>query len=433
MLIGAVIAACIGAVLYGLHAMRVARARRNVILITIDNVRADHFSFYGYDTHTAPNLEKLAEESLVFDNAISQSSWTLPAHASIFSGVYPYQHGAQQFQTPMNHNNVLLSEVLHSNGYATAAIVSHLYVRPMYGFGWGFDSFDRSNDKGERHVSSRSVTDLAIQWLKTASTPSFLWLHYFDPHTDFIYHEGTGFPYADNVSSNTILDYACWNVYPCCPTNDDRGLPYLTSEKDRAISLHDGETFYTDYHIGRLIDFLSENGTLDDTILIIVSDHGESFGEHDFFGHDNLLYDDLIHVPLLIRIPGAQPQRFDQVVETRNLMPTLLDLLLIDKPKGLGPNILKPEDNIYACSEVHNENPHRRTAITDGKWKLVYTLTKCEYELYDLEADPGENNDLAQQKPDIVEKYRKELFERMAIVEHTGATFERLRSLGYLR
>lgn len=401
--------------------------KTNVILITIDTLRRDHLPCYGYRLNTAPNISSLARESIKFNDAISQSSWTLPALASIMTGMYPHRHRAVKPSTPIDKRMTMLAEYIKKSGYKTAGFVSHIFASEKYGFNKGFSTFDSSNAKdSEWRTTSENITNLGINWLKKTNKKFFLWLHYFDPHDEYIFYKSIDFKYTNTINENENLIFSGWNDYP------NPYLEYCNKNKEKYISLYDGEIFNTDYYIGEFISFLKKHKYLRNTIIVLTSDHGESFNSYGLYGHDNFLYSDLINVPLIIYIPKVKHEVITNVCETKDIMPTILDLLDIEKPEYLNNNLLSEKRDL-AFSDVENKNPNRKVAIINNSWKLIYTVKERLFELYDLKEDPGEMNNLAKSNPPVVDTLKKVLLDTMEIIELDEETFKRLKSLGYIR
>jgi arylsulfatase len=386
----------------------------NVVLVTLDTVGAAELA-----CERAPNLCALGRQGVVFEKAISQSSWTLPAHASLMTGLYPHQHRATNLMTPIGDDVPLLAETLSSRGFATAAFVSAMFVGKRYGFDRGFDTFDQSFS-GRRGVAiAGDLTNAALAWLATAPEPFFLWVHYFDAHHDFVHHPRQSYP--DGVDAATELDYQQWNVL---------GAPIVEGvAANRAAydALYKGEIRYTDAQLGRLLAGLVERGLLDRSVVAVTADHGESFGEHDLVGHDNLLIQTLVHVPLVIRAPGLEPGVVEEWVETRDLHPTLLERISGEPQER---SLFRPRAHAFA--EVQNRNPNKRIAVMSGRHQLTYTLGEGTLELHDVEADPGQQTNLAEREPALAERLRDLLFTTMAVVDVGEDEREELRALGYL-
>ena len=413
----------------------------SIVLITIDTLRSDHLPCYGYRNKIAPNICKLAKSSILFTNAISQSSWTLPAHASILTGVYSHQHKAESFYKRdkiqmISTEYEYLPELLRQNGYSTAGFVSAFYVGPEFGFDRGFESFNTIN-AGSKMITSRRITDNAITWIEKTDDKFFLWLHYYDPHHKFRYHKMSDKIYTRQVDEKTNLKYKGWNVHPY-------NKKFFEKNREKYTTLYDGEIFFVDYFIQQIIDTLSKSGKMEDTILVITSDHGESFNEHGLVGHDNQLYANLINVPLIIHIPGARPRRINKIVETKDIMPTILESIGLEKPSYIQENSLFNARD-FAFSEIYNRNKNKRISLVSDRYKLIYTYNDEVIELYDLKEDPGENHNIAEENKDIVEGLFKEmpksLSENETIIESENDSRQvelpddikkRLKSLGYI-
>jgi arylsulfatase A-like enzyme len=438
--------------------VEVARPR-NVILIGIDTLRYDHTSFLGPDArgrNLTPRLAHLAARGTVFESAISQSSWTMPAFASILTGRYPQQHQATALFGRLRNAEVTLAEVLREAGYATGAVISHLYVDADHGFSQGFSMFDQERALGPRAVSSAGVTDSALGFLRDHRRgPFFLFLHYFDPHYEYRHHDGWSFSTA----------YSGWLR--------DEGVDFDNLEQKRHLldaddldylrNLYDEEIAYTDGEIGRLLDGLEHDGLLDDTAIVVVGDHGEEFMERGWMGHSTSLYDDLIHVPMLMVLPGATGARktVPETIETKAIFPTLLGYLGVryrgtEPPAGLLPLLSAPP-----ASGLHGDPARaafssvwitdaplssgkrvRLLSVRTDDWKMILDETRKRSFLYDVRSDPGETRDLAGERPQVA----AELLDRLkrwwaetggrdvdaAPIESNPDLRDRLKSLGYL-
>lgn len=391
----------------------------------MDTVRADHLPCYGYQIPTASNVCALADQGVLFTNAISQSSWTLPAHASMLTGLYPHQHRGETRYTRVDDDARRLAGILKREGYATGAIVSARVVGANHGLERGFSYFDSSLiQKGIHTRFAADISDKAIAWLDQQDDPFFLWLHYYDPHHVFLHH-ANGFPYTVPDIENLELDYTGWNRSP------SKILKYVRQHSKAFLSLYDGEIYFTDLQIGRLFEHLRRSGRYDRTLVVVTSDHGESFGEHRLVGHDNVLYQELIRVPLIIRAPGQEgPRVIDTLQETRNIFHTVLSVLGVESESGPGHNLLT-DTREYAYSEVHNKNSVKRVAVNHENWKLVYAFD-ATVELYDLSQDPAEKSNVAEENPQIVRGLMERLSEDMGVVVMDEEALEQLRALGYV-
>ena len=295
----------------------------NVVVIVVDTLRADHLGSYGYARATSPNIDRLASEAVLFDNAISTSSWTPPPHASMLNGRFPFEQGEG---TVMNANFPTLPEILLAKGYRTAAFSANGQVFTSMQFGRGFLRFEDAFysmtqmatltlfgkkldvlvlkhllEDNTGRTRAADVTRSFLGWVDgRPGTPFFAFLNYFDVHVPYIPPE----PYRSKFASGPIYPGSAMRR---SRLSDD---PRLTPEEAQSeMDAYDGALAYIDEHIGQLVEGLRQRGMAEKTILIFTSDHGEAFGEHGYFLHRNDLYRESIHVPLIIWAPGRVPQR----------------------------------------------------------------------------------------------------------------------------
>ncbi len=355
----------------------------NVLLLTVDSLRADRVAA-GYERDVAPELTKLAAESTVYTNAYSVSSYTAKSVGALLSGQYPsalYRDG--WFFTGYSKSNLFFTEVLQDGGVRTMAAHAHMYFKRGKNLEQGFDvwetvpgiTFDPNTDN---HVTSEKTTTVAIDLLKkdeNTSKPFFLWLHYMDPHDVYVKHKG--------------------------------GPDFGSTNKDR----YDSEVLHTDSWIGKLLDHCRTQPWWDKTVVIVSADHGEAFGEHGMYKHAFEIWEVLVRVPLIIRAPGAKPQRIAERRSQLDLAPTIVELQGA-KPsptfvgKSLVPELYgekKPDIREPIVLELPEDshNPPRR-ALISGKHKLIVHGAGWKYSLYDLSVDPGETKDLAKTDPETL-------------------------------
>src|SRR5215469_2198883 len=342
--------------------------RPNVLLITIDTLRADHVGCYGAKNIETPTLDALARDGIVFDRAISQVPLTWPSHAAILTGTYPFQNGVQDFTGhPLSSQFRTIAEAFKQAGYATGAVISSFVLDRSWGLARGFDYYDdafsatafQQRDLALVDRKAQESVDHALRWLeKTAKRPFFLWLHLYDPHS----------PY-------------------------DPPEPYRTLYKDR---LYDGEIGYADHELGRLIASLKRHGAYDNSVIALVSDHGESLGDHGEREHGFFVYNSTIHVPLIIKAPA--PPRFQRdhivrAVEITAMGATLLELA------GVKDAIQKQfQTSSLLMTEDTEETAYSETLypFSSFGWSPLHALETVRYhyidapepELYDLDADP---------------------------------------------
>ena len=397
--------------------------RYNVLLITVDTLRADHLGCYGYSKAATPSMDRLAADGVLFERAETAAPITLPAHVSILTGTYPAYHGVRNNGVyRLGPRAVTLAEVLQEHGYKTGAVISGYPLATRFGLSQGFDSYDdhlppeKVRQVNFRERRAEEVTRLGISWLSTVSPQRFfLWLHYFDPHA----------PYA----------------------------PPSPFAERFALTPYDGEVAYVDREIGKVLENLTTLGVMDKTLVVLVADHGEGLGDHGEATHGVFLYESTLRVPMILSLPGPLPrgQRVSTPVRTIDLMPTILRFLDLPQPEELqGTSLLplisrRPPDLLLkSLSESllprENYGWSELSAVRIGDWK--YILAPRE-ELYDLRTDPGERNDLAKRREGDAARMREEIHRLMQDAAPSGAPIayrqelddtarERLRSLGYL-
>jgi len=391
--------------------------RQSILLITVDALRADHVGLYGYPRNTTPHLDALGRESAVFLNAYSHSPWTHPSLASIHTGLHSRDHGITQWYHILNDNYTTLAEVFREHGYITEAYVTHITFRPEYGYAQGFDYYDHSAlQKGYPHFvsSSREVTDKIIGRLDGLSKPFFIWVHYFDPHHRYLQHKGLIFG-------------------------------------KRPIDRYDSEVAYTDHHIGRLLDALKERGLYEDTVVVVTADHGEEFADHGGAEHTRTLYEEVLRIPLIIKVPGLSRQKVEEAVVESDIAGTLLKLsgvggsyeFLGDAIPFDGKRFTPVSKPVYAETRYRANFTHLKlavnaTCIIDGSYKLIVNHKNGRKQLFNLRADPREKNNLVDEEPTKAEElYRRlhKFYEKPKEAERhklSEEAVENLRDLGYL-
>jgi arylsulfatase A-like enzyme len=395
----------------------------------------------------------LAARGTVFTSAISQAPWTLPAFASILTGLYPEQHGADQLTGRLAPDEITLAELLREQGFYTGAVVSGEFVGSEVGMDQGFASFDESQVPGAMGVTSWQVSERALRFLGAhAERPFFLFLHYFDPHL----------PYRDQPDFDFADSYAGW-LRAEAEAADQLMLIHFKKhmlgqlERDFISDLYDEEVAYTDAQIGRVLRFLDEAGLWDSTLVVFVADHGEEFFEHGSFGHANTLYQECIHVPLAVADPrGEAPAISSRPVETRWLFRTVLDFLGMEPPEdradvpslanepvsGTGEHLVRSSTH-PAQSPTGSPGAYVwLSCLVDERWKLIVDHNLGRSILFDLANDAGEQDDQLQSRPEIGARLsavlqRVDSALHMAPRDPSGRApseehLRRLRDLGYL-
>ncbi|HEV7486058.1 MAG TPA: sulfatase-like hydrolase/transferase [Thermoanaerobaculia bacterium] len=399
-------------------------ARPNVLVITIDTLRVDHLGCYGYPFARTPAIDKLASESVRFTNAISAAPITMPAHSSIFTGLFPVAHGVRDNGAyALGENAVTLAERLRDAGYTTHAFVSALVLNRRYNLNQGFETYDDdlwAEDDPKlfmiRERQAPKTADRFLQWFgdwdKTRTKPFFTWIHFFDPHQ-----------------------------------------PYRPSAIDAALSVspYDAEIAGVDRQIGRIVETLRARGVLDNTLLILTADHGESLGEHGEQTHAIFVYDATVHVPLLIRYkPSLAPRVYEGSTRSVDIVPTILGILGLSGGEStdghdLGAAIrgkeaapVLPQYSESLLSEV-GFGMAPLFAIRGDGYKYIRAPRP---ELYDLRNDPHELHDLHASLPRVAANLDAQLTQLMkdssshsvkaAASPMTRETEESLQALGYL-
>ena len=427
----------------------------NVILIVIDTQRADHLSCYGYKRNTSPTLAKFAEKGILFENAISQSSWTWPATASILTGLYPYTHGIINDESSFMVNSIVtLAEILQENHLTTFAISGNPLISKDKNFDQGFETFVEMPWTRAEHLNHRFE-----KWLdRNNKLQFFAYLHYMDPHDpyhapgDFYdmfdpdYRGKYNFDKGNDVSSAVNPLWKAINYGQGDAEYTERDIEHLAA-------LYDGEIRYSDSQFALLLDALKKQNVLDKTIIIITSDHGEEFLEHGKLKHGIHLYDETIKVPLIIWGPEmTEAKRIKEQVETLDIYATLCTMLGIDIPEHIqGESLLPGNDAKSGSSYAYSQTEHAfifgkgaatKNSVRTIDWKLIHTPSKNEYELYALRKDRGEKDNLFGNHSMGKELKHKleEWLKKKKTSDLTGVrkgideeTMKKLRSLGYIR
>ncbi|MFH1844940.1 MAG: sulfatase [bacterium] len=426
----------------------------NILLVTLDTTRADYLGCYGYEgpVQITPNLDSLAVAGVRFDLAISASAATPVSHATILTGVYPNRHGVRVIYAEegctLADSVATLASILGDRGWDTGAMLSSFTVSEFYGFDRGFRTFDSGIvdapnealrkapggvwgwevDKNQRRADA--TTDEAIRWLEQSARPFCLWVHYWDPHDNML------------QPPEEVLDLFNFHI---------RDI------HERRRRLYAAEVHYVDSQFGRLIRWLKENGEYERTAIVVVADHGEGLGDHDWWSH-RILYQEQIRVPLIARIPGwPTGEVVSALVRSADTMPTLLAAAGVEVPpdldgRDLTPLVLGEETesraayadalNLYDLNTALAKNRPDDSllhSLTDGAWKLIHRpLVPEKDELYHLAVDPRETVNLFAEEPDRVAQLLEAL-DRIDgyVLDSLGdaidpETLERLRSLGYV-
>ena len=389
-------------------------AADNILLISVDTLRADHLSCYGYKLNKTPDIDRWAAEGIRFDRAYTEYPLTLPAHSTLLTGTYPFRHGVREnVGFALGDDQLTLAEVLKAHGYTTAGFIGSYVLASEFGIGQGFDSYDEKFKQTREKVVSatslrrpaESVTEHFLGWLDAhRSVRFFAFVHFYDPHAP-------------------------------CPNG------------------YDAEVSRVDRNIGRIDAYLRKWNLIDRTHVILVSDHGESLGEHGESGHGFFLYDATLHIPMIVRPASASalaPRRVSQAVSLVDVMPTVLQLAGIARPSAVQGRSLvrmmlgKEAHGIGICSETYvpqlqfGWSPLRCYRL--GHYKLI-DAPRAEF--YDLAADPAETVNLFAKSQALASQYHEQMAEFVARLRTPGSSrpaagpvpeaSEKLAALGYVR
>lgn len=432
--------------------------RRNVVLIVLDTVRADRLGSLGSTRGLTPALDAFAKEAAVFERAYSHAPWTLPSIASLFSGRDPLSHGAGgrlgTFQR-MPDGVETIAERFRAARFRTGAIVNALFVTETFGMTQGFEHVDavvpRANESARR---ADATTDAALNWIDHhRDEPFFLFVHYFDAH--LLYDPPpefrTRFADPQDRRPGPILFGRLEDML------DFRGGKVRLDEPivRRLEKLYDGEVAYLDSQVGRLFDGLAQRGLSSYTVVAVTSDHGEEFFDHGGFEHGHTLYEELLHVPLMIRAPGRTtsgtlltPRRVSAVVRLMDVAPTLCELAGVPAPKEIQGDSLLPlmtgRDDlnrpVYAFGNLWGESGE---ALRKEDWKVIREAKASRVRLFDLRHDPREQRDLSGTEAarrdrmvaelDLIRRASEAARQASTQPSLTREQREHLQSLGYLK
>lgn len=433
----------------------------NVVLVSIDSLRADHVHAYGYERETTPTLDALASDGVRFETALSPTSWTLPAHITLLTGKHPEQHRVIKSKRALAKRAVTLAEALRRAGYATAGFVSGPYLQDVHGYAQGFDVYDTDVISSEPEQSRKDVTSpelvrRATAWLEswqqtTPKRPFFLFVHFYDVHFDYVPPP----PYDRMFDPEAPKAVGGNDAY-------DHILPGMeTRDLERVIALYDGEIRWTDENLGHLLDVVEKFGGTEDTLVVVTSDHGEEFLDHQWRGHSKTLYDEAVRVPLVMRYPRRIPAR--QIVEPQvrlsDVGPTILGLAGVHHPKfgsgSTGPHRERdltpwitggsppePFPHLLAFGELRRSTIQGLVSVRSPEEKYIESLANPDRSWHfrlsddpaekDVVSDPARARALASER----EAWLADLPNRKrgfwTRVELKKSHVDRLRALGYL-
>ncbi|MEW5806025.1 MAG: sulfatase-like hydrolase/transferase [Acidobacteriota bacterium] len=461
----------------------------NVIVVSIDTLRASNLSCYGYSRKTTPWIDQFAEDALLFTNAVSSSSWTLPAHASLFTGLIPYRHGAHYADRPpaagehyplddldmtgvfpLPADATTVAEILKKHDYTNVAFVSNFAaLSASLGMDQGFDIYmnrertwvsfkpffhrilatslgdygtipDFISRTTKPFLSAKVISDEVIRWLeRRRKEPFFLFLNYMEPHRPYLPYS----PFNRKFLQEKIFSMKdpFWEVMGNHRALSEREKRYLLSQ-------YDGEIAYADHHIGRLFQTLREMGLYEASLIVVLSDHGEMFGEHNLLDHTNSLYEEVLRIPLIVKYPFSKKTGIlHSRVGIVDVMPEILSVLGKEIPRDLDGAPFEtgnrnPLAELYINRYYFREFGERFGSILRAKYDQHFKLiisSSGRHELYQLIEDPLESKNLVYEYPDVKDRLLQQvehyLMDKKPVMSHEWVdqeTRDKLRSLGYL-
>ncbi len=417
----------------------------NVFIIIIDTLRADHMSCYGYDRLTSPCIDSLAVKGTLFTRCQAQSPWTLPSHATIWTGLTPVSHqaGRRADRTyGLDSELPTIATILKGNGYITAGFVNVAILRNELGFANGYDHYS-VNMCG--HGRAGETIDEVLTWLhenRGNPKPFLVVIHLFDPHSPYSPPD----PFDTLFCPEGVDGVDSWEI-------SSDGTVLNPEDLEHLINLYDGEIRWTDSQIGRLFSGLRHLGIAENSIIILTSDHGEEFLEHDYIGHGHTLFQELLHVPLIIAVPGGRHGVSDSSLTGQiDILPTVLHLLEIEKDGNFeGIDIISgqiPSDRtmfssgcelIFAdrCDSavLDKENVWSLASVLKSEKKVIMCMRTLNGFMFNLTQDPEEKLPLT---PDEILQQELEMYwstpptGRLIHVQ-SDIIDDQLRGLGYIR
>jgi arylsulfatase A-like enzyme len=417
-----------GAGLYYYLAPGKRDARPNIILISIDSLRYDHLGCYGYSRDTSPTIDRLAREGALFETAVSSTSWTLPAHAALFTGLPDRVHGCFDDQQWLDGSRHTLAEALQEAGYRTVGFFSGPYLHPSFGLSQGFERYQDCTSYSPQFIervkkdellneqgiigldlmglSHEDITNPIVlaeveKWLAGKPRgPFFLFIHLWDVHYDYIPPPPYDTMFVDPGYTGPVDGRNLLRAFR-------KPAGWIERDVDHLKALYDGEIRYTDDTLGKILAALERAGHMERSIIAVTADHGEAFYEHGHFGHRWTLHEEEVRIPLIVQYPAVVPkgQRIQRPARIIDIAPTLLDLAgLPPMPHAMGRSLAPLltgkagdwADETAVCELTVPANGIESFALRDAAWKVIIDLKKRSENIFvfDLEKDPGERRSL---------------------------------------
>ncbi len=425
-------------------------AAPNVILYLIDTLRADHLGVYGYPRPTSPRIDEFAADAITFDRLQAQSSWTKPVVATLLTGLLPQQHGVVGREDTIDPAARTLPTLLQLAGYQTSAFVTNSTVGSYFNFDIGFHYYEQLGERptDEVHQLSDAVNESFFSWSsgREADRPFFAMLHTTDPHGPYVPRQPYRDRFAPDVKYPEVVRGAAVRVLAA----DDAQFDVERATSD-LVGLYDAEIAFNDEQFGALLDQLRADGLYDSTLIILLSDHGEEFRDHGGWSHGNTLFQEQLHVPLLVKLPGQRlgGTRVDVGAQHIDVVPTILDVLGLEAPEPLpGTSLVDLADGTSATERPASSHLAMTANVREAmRWehrKLVRATPASgdvTIRLYDLATDPRETASAVAEHP-IVAGYLRTLIDRLGMLARGDSSSalaldpemtEQLRALGYIR
>ncbi len=439
----------------------------NIVLITFPNLKSSHLGVYGYNRDTSLNIDSFAEDSIIFKNAFTASSWTTPAAASLLTSHYPYSHNVMRWYdeaVPLSSDIPFLPEILKNNGYVTASFNGGADYDKIYNFNRGFDHYFQ----GSHFSGYDELLDPAINWIKeNRNDKFFLFLQSFDIHCPYYPPEPFRSRYVNSYINNDIGFNACfysffeqdpeivdekkfYEVYSSIPPRDvisvekddigpaNKHIKISEDDMDHLVDLYDGNVSYVDSLLEKLFGTLKELDLYKSTIVVFLSEHGELLGKNGRIMRGAIIrgnfYDDVASIPLIIKIPGMREKKeIDELVSIVDVVPTILDFIGVNFPddifqgKSLQSLIFegkKINEYIFGGTEFFSSFKSNIEMVRSLEWKLIREMDNnsgdISYELYDLTNDAGEESNVYKDNPDLVNTLNKEIDNWINLVSIEG-------------
>jgi arylsulfatase A-like enzyme len=439
-----------------------AKKRRQVVLITIDTLRADHLGCYGYSGSTSPRIDAFATKSVLFRQASSQAPWTTGSFASLMTGRVCSEALANHDQ--LNPNLASLAKLLQDQGFTTIAVVANPELNSARGFGRGFEHYVELQPVGGRSdeivgkrkraskVDASEVTDTVLKMLpQLVNTDFFLWVLYIDPHTPYMRHQDRFYPRGwptelNGVAAGQPVEPRIFELSTRSARDQDVSsqLQRKREVQELIFRMYDGEIRYVDQQVGRLLDGLSKAGISRSSLIIFTADHGESVYDHEgYFGHGIYPFQATVHVPLIICWPEVQPGVVDEPVALVDLLPTVMEFARVKTPKGLRGVALTPSGRFSQPPIlVETKEGVCLPSLRRGAFKLI-SWGNGRFSLFNVIDDPGETHEISAVDNVQCQVLREELTQYLLTLnpaptdlpplELSPQLREQMRALGYIQ